>query len=77
VLDVTTNPRIKEIVAKYVYSDSILLQEETEQLDYISQQKKEKQEVINLGKDEIYEVKEEEFEDNDESFIHPRYKQHH
>ena len=76
-LDVTTNPRIKEIVAKYVYSDSILLQEETEQLDYISQQKKEKQEVINLGKDEIYEVKEEEFEDNDESFIHQRYQQQH
>ena len=67
----TTNPRIKEIVAKYVYQESIILQEE-EELDYIALQKKEKQEAIYLAKDEIYEVKEEEFEDNEESFIQPR-----
>lgn len=65
-LDVATNPRIKEIVAKYVSNQAPL--EETE-VDYIEQQKREKQEAINLNKNELYEIKEDDFEDNETSFV--------
>ena len=41
---------------------------EQDQVDYVEQQRREKQEAINLNKNEIYDIKEEEFEDNEQSF---------
>jgi hypothetical protein len=41
------------------------IQQEHEQIDYVEQQKREKQEAINLNKNEIYDIKEEDFEDNE------------
>jgi hypothetical protein len=52
-------------VGKYAYQDSMAIQQEYEQIDYVEQEKREKQEAINLNKNDIYDIKEEDFEDNE------------